>query len=290
VGESDQGRRDQTELAIARLANAHPKVSMSQRSVYFDDAAAYEAFMGRWSRSAGDIFLDWIAPPENARWLDVGCGTGVFTELIVNTTSPAAVTGVDPTQVQIDHARRGPIGQRADFQIADAQMLPFPDNTFDLVVSALVFNFIPDPTKALAEMRRVGRAGGIVAGYVWDFAGERSPGSLFRTGLHAIGVTLADLPGSANSGLDALRWLFERSSFDQIATKIIDVTISFANFDDLWRSQTPQFGPRGKSVANLSGAERARLIQKVRASLPAGPEGSVAYSVRAHAIKARIPA
>jgi ubiquinone/menaquinone biosynthesis C-methylase UbiE len=263
---------------------------MSEGSVYFDDAAAYEAFMGRWSRSAGQVFLDWIAPPKNARWLDVGCGTGIFTQLIVNTASPAAVSAVDPTQVQIDRARREPIGQRADFQIADAQWLPFPDNAFDLVVSALVINFIPDRSKALAEMRRVGRTGGTVAGYVWDFADERSPGSLLRSSLHAIGIEVADLPGSADSGLDALKSLFERTGFEQIATKIIDVTMSFTNFDDLWREQTLNFGPRGKIVAALPEAERARLIEKMCASLPAGPDGSVAYSARAHAIKARIPA
>lgn len=263
---------------------------MSKRSVYFDDAAAYEAFMERWSRSAGDIFIDWIAPPKGACWLDVGCGTGVFTELIVDTASPATVSAVDPTQVQIEHARRKPVGQRVDFQIADAQALPFPDKAFDLVVSALVINFIPDRSKALAEMRRVGRAGGIVAAYVWDFAGERSPGSLVRTGFHAIGIELTDLPGSAYSGLDALRSLFERVGFEKIVTKTIDVTISFANFDDLWRAQTPNFGPGGRSVANLSEAERARLVENVRASLPASPDGRVAYSVRAHAIKARIPA
>lgn len=262
---------------------------MSGRSVYFDDAAAYEAFMGRWSRAAGSIFLDWIAPPKDACWLDLGCGTGVFTELIVDTTSPAAVSAVDPTQVQIEHARSLPIGQRADFQIGDAQALPFSDNSFDLVVAALVINFIPDRPRALAEMRRVGRAGGTVAAYVWNFAEERSPGSLLRTGLQAIGIEIADLPGSAASGLDALRSLFERAGFEQIATKIIDVAMPFANFDDLWREQTLNFGPRGKIVAALSKAERARLIDKVRASLPAGPDGSVAYSARAHAIKARIP-
>jgi SAM-dependent methyltransferase len=266
------------------------KASVSKPSVYFDDAAAYEAFMERWSRSAGDIFLDWLAPPKGACWLDVGCGTGVFTELIVDTASPAAVSAVDPTHVQIEHARRKPVGQRADFQIAGAEALPFPDNAFDLVVSALVINFISDHPKALAEMRRVGRAGGTVGAYVWDFAGERSPGSLVRTGLHAIGIELPDLPGSANSGLNALRSLFERAGFERIATKTIDVTRSFANFDVLWHAHTPNFGPRGKSVADLSGAERARLIDKVRASLPASPDGSIAYSVRAHAVKARIPA
>lgn len=88
---------------------------MTEPSIFFDDAAAYEAFMGRWTRSAGALFLNWIAPPKNSRWLDIGCGTGVFT-----------------------------------------------DNAFDVVVSALVINFIPDRPKALAEMRRVGRAGGAV--------------------------------------------------------------------------------------------------------------------------------
>jgi SAM-dependent methyltransferase len=263
---------------------------MSESAVYFDDAAAYEAFMGRWSRAAGEIFLDWIAPPKNARWLDVGCGTGVFTELIVDTASPASVSAVDPSQVQIEHARRQPIEQRADFQIADAQALPFPDNAFDVVVAALVINFIPDRTKALAEMRRVGRTGGTVAGYVWDFAGERGPGSLLRTGLHAIGIELEEVPGAAHSGLDALRSLFERAGLEQIATKIIDVTLSFASFDELWRTQTLNCGPRGKTVAALSETERARLTDTVRASLPAGADGSVAYSARAHAIKARIPA
>lgn len=262
---------------------------MTEPSVFFDDAAAYEAFMGRWSRSAGALFLDWIAPPKRARWLDIGCGTGVFTELIVDTAAPAAVFAVDPTAVQIEHARRQPVGQHADFQMGDSQALPFPDNTFDVVVSALVINFIPDRPKALAEMRRVGRAGGTVAGYVWDFAGERSPGSLLRIGLHEIGIAVADIPGAADSGLDALQSLFERAGLEQIANKAIDVTMPFASFDDLWRAQMQSFGPRGKAVAALSDADRARLIDKVRARLPAGPDGSVAYSARAHAIKARVP-
>lgn len=263
---------------------------MTERSVYFDDAAAYEAFMGRWSRSAGAVFLDWVAPPKNARWLDVGCGTGVFTELVVETASPAAVSAVDPAPVQIEHARRQPVGQRVDFQVADAQALPFPDNSFDVVVSALVINFIPDRPKALAEMRRVGRAGGTVAAYVWDFAGERSPGALLRAGLRAIGIEPPGTPGSDESRLDTLQSLFERAGFEQIATRTIDVTSSFANFDDLWRTQTPSFNPLTKTVAALPEADRARLIDKVRASLPTGPGGSVAYSARAHAIKARIPA
>jgi len=262
---------------------------MGVRPDYFDDAGAYDAFMGRWSRAAGDVFLDWLAAPKDARWLDVGCGTGVFTERIFNTASPASIAAVDPAPTQIGYARQTPLGRRVDFKIADAQALPFSDQDFDIVVSALVLNFIADRLKALTEMRRVGRPGGIVAAYVWDFAGERSPGSLVRLGLHAIGMKVADLPGAADSRLGALRSLFERAGLEEIDTKVIQVTEPFADFDDLWRGLTPAFGPRGKTVADLSDAERARLMSAMRASVPMRPDGSLEYSVRAHAIKARIP-
>jgi ubiquinone/menaquinone biosynthesis C-methylase UbiE len=262
---------------------------MSARPDYFDDAGAYEGFMGRWSRAAGDVFLDWLAAPKEASWLDVGCGTGVFTERISETASPAAVAAIDSAATQIGYARRAPIGRRIDFQIADAQALPFPDRAFDIVVSALVLNFIPDRLKALAEMRRVGRPGGIVAAYVWDFAGERSPGSLVRVGLHAIGIKVAELPGAADSALGALRSLFERVGLEQIVTRAIEVTAPFADFDHLWRGLTPTFGPRGKALAELSDAERAGLIRAMRARVPTRPDGSLEYSVRAHAVKALVP-
>jgi ubiquinone/menaquinone biosynthesis C-methylase UbiE len=56
---------------------------LEQNAQYFSDGAAYELFMGRWTRAVGAVFLDWVAPPSGARWLDIGCGTGVFTELVL---------------------------------------------------------------------------------------------------------------------------------------------------------------------------------------------------------------
>jgi hypothetical protein len=140
-----------------------------------------------------------------------------------------------------------------------------------------------------AEMRRVGRPGGTVAGFVWDFAGERSPGSLVRSGLASIGINLSNFPGSDISGLDAFQALFEQCGFEETATRSIDVTIAFSNFESLWRAQTPKFGPMGKSVEDLSAAEHVRLMDHICATLPANPDGSIPYSVRAHAIKGRIP-
>src|ERR1035437_10386376 len=114
---------------------------MADAAPIFNDANAYQAFMGRWSHAVGAAFLNWLAPPKGASWLDVGCGTGVFTELVLDTCSPAAVVAVDPAAAQIDYARKQSVAQRADFRVADAQALPFPDRTFDVVASALVINF-----------------------------------------------------------------------------------------------------------------------------------------------------
>lgn len=255
----------------------------------FDDGEAYERFMGRWSRAAGAIFLDWLAPPTGARWLDVGCGTGVFTELVLDTLAPAAVTAVDPAPAQIDHARKLPVAQRAEFRVADSQSLPFPDGAFDVVASALVINFIPDRPKALQEMRRVARRGGVVAGYVWDFAGERGPSTPLRDGLRRMGVEAPANAGQADTKLDALDSLFARAGFQDIATRAIDVTGAFPDFNDFWRAQTPSFSPVTKVIVSLPEADRARLIEIVRAALSAGPDGRISYSARAHAIKARVP-
>ena len=255
----------------------------------FDDGAAYERFMGRWSRAAGAIFLDWVAPPRNARWLDVGCGTGVFTEVVLDRCSPATVVAIDPSAAQIELALGKPVAQRTDFRVADAQALPFADGVFDVVASALVINFIPDRPRALAEMRRVGRPGGLLAGFVWDFAHELTPGSPVRRGLRAIGVDTPSPSGTQASRLDAIELLFTQVGLQDIASRAIDVTVSFAEFDDFWRSQMPSYSPTTKQIAALPAADRARLIEAVRAELPASPDGSFAYSARANAVKARVP-
>lgn len=262
---------------------------MTEIAHVFDDGAAYERYMGRWSRAAGTVFLDWVAPPTGMRWLDVGCGTGAFTELVLDACSPAAVIAVDPSQAQIDHACRQPVAQRADFRVADAQALPFPDGAFDVVASALVINFIPDRPRALAEMRRVGRPGGVVAGYVWDFAAERSPTSPMRVGMRRIGAEVPTPAGVEDSGLDAFGSLFERAGFENVARRSIDVTVAFSDFDDFWRAQTPGFSPVTKTIAALPETDRARLLEAVRAGLPVRPDGSFAYSARANAVKARVP-
>lgn len=255
----------------------------------FIDSVGYERLMGRWSRAVGSIFLDWIAPPSGELWLEIGCGTGIFTGLVIDKCSPASVFAVDPAEAQINHASRQPVAQQAHFRVADAQALPFSDAIFDVVASALVINFIPDRPQALSEMRRVARAGGIVAGYVWDFAAELSPSGPLRRGMRQFGADIKELPGTKDSSLDALHALFEQAGFESIVTRSIEVTLPYADFDDFWQAQTTSYSPTTKIVDAMTKNERSRLMDTVRAGLPVRTDGCIEYAARANAIKARAP-
>ena len=139
---------------------------MAQAAYTFDDADAYDRYMGQWSKAAGRVFLDWVQAPAGADWLDVGCGTGIFTSLVLECSSPRNVVAVDPSTSQIEQACRSWAAERVRFEVADARALPYADASFDVIASSLALNFIPDRKKALSEFCRVARRGGIVAGFV----------------------------------------------------------------------------------------------------------------------------
>jgi hypothetical protein len=150
-------------------------------------------------------------------------------------------------------------------------------------------NFIPDRARAMSEMRRVARAGGVVAGYVWDFVSERSPSWPLRIGLRQINVDVPAVPGIATSKLDALNAMFQQAGLAEIATATIEVAVAFPSFGAFWQSQTPDCIPITGTIAALSAADRSRLIEIVRAKLPFRADGSIEYLACANAIKSRVP-
>jgi ubiquinone/menaquinone biosynthesis C-methylase UbiE len=113
---------------------------MADNTTVFNAADDYERFMGRWSRALGEKFLDWFGAPSGARWLDVGCGTGAFSELIARRCAPSSINGIDPSPEQVAYAREH--FPRFRFEVGDSAAMPFPDGEFDVVASALVIHFI----------------------------------------------------------------------------------------------------------------------------------------------------
>jgi ubiquinone/menaquinone biosynthesis C-methylase UbiE len=262
---------------------------MAEAKAVFNDGAAYERFMGRWSRAVGSIFLEWLAPPKNARWLDVGCGTGAFTELVLGSCSPASIVAIDPFPEQIEYARTLPIARQVKFEVADATHLPFPDCSFDVVASALVINFVSDRSRGLSEMRRVAQPGGIVAAYVWDFAGGRATGAPLAMGMQAMGIEGPTTPGTKDTTIQALQSLFAVAELTSVEAREIKITPTYSSFEDFWTSQTASVSPTAKFIGSLPDPERLRLREAVRSILPSNTDGSVNYPSCAHAIKARVP-
>ena len=263
-------------------------VAESPAKLSFDDSAAYERFVGTWGRAAGSMFLQWLNPPKSADWLDVGCGTGLFTELIVKSCAPASVVGIDPAQAQIDYASRKPIAAHASFRTGDAQALPLRDATFDIVASALVINFIPDRRRALSEMSRVTRPGGLVGGYIWDFEAELSPSGPFRLALRELVRDVPPLPGTEDLAQARLYSLFEQAGFVQIATTSFEVTVEFPDFDAFWTAQTPSYAPTTRIIAAMDDRRRKQLRDAVRAKVRPAGNGVIRYAARANAVQGNV--
>jgi ubiquinone/menaquinone biosynthesis C-methylase UbiE len=212
----------------------------------FGDGKAYERLMGRWSRLAGEKFLDWLAPAKNLKWIDVGCGNGAFTEVLMARCGPASVVGVDPSEGQLAYARGRPGVQGADFRVADAQALPFPDNSFDAASMALVIVFVPDPLKAARELNRVVRPGGIAATYMWEFP-DGFPFTPMALAMKDLGLTPPERPNVEASTRDAMRAIWENAGFAALETTVIRIRVQFSSFDDFWDSATVPVGPSGKA-------------------------------------------
>ncbi len=233
------------------------------------------------------MFLRWFDPAPDADWLDVGCGTGLFTELIHKVCAPRSLVGIDPAPEQIAFACQKTIALHASFRTADAQALPFEDARFDVVASALVINFIPDRLRALSEMRRVVRPGGLVGGYIWDFQPELSPSGPFRLALRDLVPDVPLLPGTEDSTLSRLERLFAQSEFVEIATTSFDVIVEFPDFDAFWTAQTPGYAPTTKIVRSMDDRQRRQLRNAITGRISGTEDGRIRYPARANAIRAR---
>jgi ubiquinone/menaquinone biosynthesis C-methylase UbiE len=275
-------------LKHAGKVEKQSKAPMTQQQIRFEDGAAYEHMMGTWSRLAGNVFLDWLAPASGLRWIDVGCGNGAFTELIVERCAPAEVQGIDPSEGQLAFARARPAARVAKFRQGDAMALPFSNAAFDAAVMALVIFFVPDPAKGVAEMARVVCPGGSVAAYAWDMMGGGFPLESVRIEMRALGTTPLSPPSAGASRMDALKELWAGAGLTAIETREITVQRTFANFDDFWATSL-KGSSVGPTIAAMPPGDVEVLKTRVRARLPADSAGRIAYQARANAIKGRAP-
>lgn len=260
---------------------------MTDAGQMFSDGKTYERMMGRWSKLAGRIFLDWLEAPNGLRWVEVGCGNGAFTEELIARTAPRAVDSIDPSEGQLAFARTRPAAKLAQFRLGDAQALPFADDSFDAAAMALVISFVPDPAKAVAEMARVVRPEGIVATYMWDIGGGGLPLAPVGRALKALGKDYSRISETA-AQRDTMQALWQGAGLQGVETRVIPITVTFASFDDFCASNLVPIGPAGQVIATMPPAELEHLKVNVRTQLPIADDGSIAYEAFANAVKGRV--
>ena len=254
-------------------------------------AAAYENFVGRWSRLVAPQFLAWLAAPLGGAWLDVGCGSGALTEAILVTEDPRSVLGIDPSPAFVTFAAERTTDERATIAVGGAEEIEAATGTFDVVVSGLVLNFVPDPSQAVREFARVVRPGGRVGVYVWDYAAGMRMLRLFWDAATALDPAAAQFDEGRRFSIcqpDRLRELFEQAGLSHVEHQAIDVPTQWPDFDAFW---TPFLGGTGSApayVASLSGDQRVALRERLRATVPAENDGSVRMLARAWAVKGRL--
>jgi ubiquinone/menaquinone biosynthesis C-methylase UbiE len=250
----------------------------------------YERYVGRWSRVAAREFLAWLDAPAGLDWLDVGCGTGALSETVGKRCAPQRLVGIDPSAGFLELARQQLVRYGAELRQGDAQALPFADAEFDRVVSGLVLNFVPDQPRAAAEMARVARPHGELALYVWDYAGKMEFMRHFWDAAAALDPRGAEMDEGSRFPIcrpEALAALFETAGLAEVETRAIDVQTTFRDFDDFW---TPFLGGQGSAPTycmSLPEDARVRLRERLRATLPTRPDGSIQLIARAWAVRGR---
>lgn len=248
----------------------------------------YEPYVGRWSRLVAREFLAWLKRPRNLRWLDVGCGTGALVRAILDEWEPASVVGVDHSEPILDYAREKIADSRAAFRTANAQDLPVEPGAYEVVVSGLVLNFVPNPERMVSEMRRACRLSGRVALYVWDYAGEMQFMRYFWDAAADLDPAARELDEGARFPLANARrlWnLFLDAGLNDVQTRAIDVPTHFKNFDDFWTPFLSGQAPAPHYTMSLPEEKRAELRELLRTRLPASSDGSIKLIARALAVR-----
>jgi SAM-dependent methyltransferase len=234
------------------------------------------------------MFVRLLDVPPGRRWLDVGCGAGALTAAVLAVADPTQVIGVDPSEGFLTSARSRIVGPRSTFRLGDARSLPLPDQHFDAVVSGLVLNFVPDPSRAAAEFTRVATPGGLAAAYVWDYAEGMEMMRYFWDAATALDPAAADLDEGRRFPLcqpEPLARLWTDAGLDQVRVHAIEIPTVFTDFDDYWSPFLGGQGPAPGYAMSLPDEHRRALHDLLRARLPTAVDGAIPLTARAWAVR-----
>lgn len=268
---------------------------MSGSAFAASDGAGYELQMGRWSRLLAGPFVEFVGlePGSGEQILDMGCGTGSLTRELARRDASAVVVGLDYSANYVDHAAARDTGG-SSFLVADGADLPFSTSAFDRSVSQLVLHFVPNPDRAISELQRVTRPGGMAAATVWDAGGGVVANRLFCDTAAAISPGgeefRARIFGRRMTQPDRLDAAWRRAGFTDTEAATLTIRMDFVNFADYWAPYIGREGPYATFVSRLDQESRSELTEAVQRAYLAGmDDGPRSYTANAWAVKGKSP-
>jgi SAM-dependent methyltransferase len=258
------------------------------------DGAAYERFLGRWSRRLAGPFVEFGRPADHGRVLDVGCGTGSLAFALAERGAPDRVAAIDIATPYIVSARSRPGAAGIGFAVGNACRLPYADGGFTAALAQLSLNFLPNAAQAVREMRRVVQRGGVVAAAVWDFRG----GLMFQRLFWDTAAGLDPGAGAARDRLfsgalalpDGLPVLWRDCGLTAVERGSITIRMEYADFADYWEPMLGGQGPVGAYIEGLPPEPRTLIEERVRAAFLSGaPDGPRSLTATAWAVRGIVP-
>ncbi len=248
--------------------------------------------MGRWSHPLAEQFIRWLGAQAGLAWLDVGCGTGALTSAIRRLADPASVVACDPSAAFVEHARSRIADQNVSMVVGGAGYLPRHPDGFDCVVSGLVINFLGDPRGAVGEMRARARPGGVVAGYVWDYAGRMEFLRVFWDEAVALDPSARSLDEGVRFPIcesKALESIFRDAGLRDVRSGAVEIPTRFESFSDYWQPFLAGVGPAPAYAMSLSEGLRTELRSRLERRCAGRPGGTIDLVARAWAVRGTAP-
>lgn len=256
------------------------------------DPDVYEHFMGRWSERLAPPFLDFAQVQQNDYVLDVGCGTGVITRALGERGCKAV--GTDASEPYLDGARLRRSHPNVVYELGDARSMRYPTGSFDVCVSTLAIDVIPEVDEVAAEMRRVTRPGGIVACGVFDFWGGFSAQDM----VYDIGAVLDEGIRDLRDYMRArpLVWangqavLWHKTGLVDVVEVPIVLSFDYASFEDYWWSFSTGPTRVAQRLMVLPAELRDEIERHVRSGYMAGlPDGPRSFAIIVRAVRGTVP-
>ena len=257
----------------------------------WEDGDQYEKFMGRWSKLISRKFLAWLDVPPDRVWLDLGCGTGSLTKLLLENYRPEKVIAVDSSGDFIAFAEQSIVSPVVHFQVGLAEELDLESGSIDASVSGIMLNFVSHPERVIAELKRVTKPGGIIGIFVWDYSKGMEM-------LRYFWDAAVELDADANEYDEGIRFplcregqlesLIRQSGVKEVEAMPLEENIVFSSFHDYWHPFLGNIGPAPGYLMSLQETERQKLEDKLRESLPAAQDGSISLKVKAWAVKCKV--